>query len=81
MAFNMDIRNPWLLAVPLALVVLKIAHVIIRTSRLRKVMPPGPAGVPLLGNVLQLGDSQWLKFTEWKEKYGSSSFFRTLILY
>ncbi|KAJ7636944.1 cytochrome P450 [Roridomyces roridus] len=32
---------------------------------------PGPPGVPIIGNVLQIPkDRQWLKWAEWKEKYG-----------
>ncbi len=39
-------------------------------SRTKKLLPPGPAGIPILGNVLQLGKHPWLPFTAWKEKYG-----------
>lgn len=39
----------------------------------RKV-PPGPKGWPLIGNALDLGGSHlWLKFTKWRETYGTSS--------
>ncbi|KAF9525611.1 cytochrome P450 [Crepidotus variabilis] len=38
------------------------------TSKGKK--PPGPRGLPLIGNVLQLSDENWLTFTEWKFKYG-----------
>lgn len=39
----------------------------------RKV-PPGPKGWPLIGNALDLGGSHlWLKFTEWRETYGTLS--------
>ncbi|KAK7056377.1 hypothetical protein VNI00_002931 [Paramarasmius palmivorus] len=32
---------------------------------------PGPLGVPLLGNLLQLGGrNNWLTFTEWRKQYG-----------
>lgn len=41
------------------------------SARLREKMPPGPPGVPLLGNALQLSNLLFLRFTEWKEEYGA----------
>lgn len=33
-------------------------------------MIAGPIGMPLLGNVLQVGSKMHLKFFEWADKYG-----------
>ncbi|KAH9958534.1 cytochrome P450 [Lactifluus volemus] len=33
-------------------------------------LPPGPSGYPIIGNLLELKSAQWLKYSEWKKKYG-----------
>jgi len=34
-------------------------------------LPPGPPGLPLVGNLLQLTRDAWYRFTEWQETYGT----------
>ncbi|PSR77908.1 hypothetical protein PHLCEN_2v7650 [Hermanssonia centrifuga] len=58
----------------LALFVVLISAVIFsffRGHRLRKIMPPSPPGLPVLGNILQLPRlNPWIQFTDWRYQYG-----------
>jgi hypothetical protein len=51
----------------LGLVVLGLVRYL--ASPYRKV-PPGPPGYPIIGNLLDMQDEPWLKFTGWRKKYG-----------
>ena len=55
----------------LAVVFVQVAYRLIRERRLRRLMPPGPSGAPLLGNVFQVPKQQWLRLSEWKDQYGT----------
>ena len=54
------------------LVVILVAQYV--RSPWRKV-PPGPKGLPILGNALQLQDKGWMFGRECKQKFGTSDSF------
>ena len=54
----------------LSLVIILVAHYV--RSPWRKV-PPGPKGLPILGNALQLNDKLWMFKKDCKEKFRTSN--------
>ena len=64
--------NPWLVC---AVLVLTSILCVDWKYRLKlRYLPPGPRGLPILGNVFQIPKFQWFRFTEWKAIYGMSTF-------
>ncbi len=61
-----------LLTLAFLVVLSKLLLVLVHTRRLRKLMPPGPAGLPLFGNIFQVPTKEaWKKFGQWQCEYGT----------
>jgi hypothetical protein len=59
-------------ALPVSLVVIKAFMRFIDVRKNKPCLPPGPAPLPLLGNVLSIDLKQpWLTYTEWGAAYGT----------
>ena len=69
-------QNPSAVLVTLVLVTLSIAFSLLQWSshRTSKHLPPGPRGIPILGNISELSGpvDKWLTFTALRSKYGMS---------
>ena len=67
-----DIRaHPVALCVSLALVSIYALRTV--KSYITGRLPPGPKGIPILGNLFQLSLTPWKQFEVWKNQYGTST--------
>jgi hypothetical protein len=65
---QLQLQNPRIALVTTLIIILTVRYV---RSPWRKV-PPGPKGLPILGNALQLQNKGWMFERECKRKFGSS---------
>jgi hypothetical protein len=63
-----QLQNPRIALITTLLIILTVRYV---RSPWRKV-PPGPKGLPILGNALQLQNKGWMFGKECKRNFGSS---------
>ena len=56
--------------IPVVLLVIFLMRAFLRSNR-KLSLPPGPKGLPLVGNILDMpSEKEWLTFTRWGELYG-----------
>ncbi|KAH6897904.1 cytochrome P450 98A3 [Coprinopsis sp. MPI-PUGE-AT-0042] len=77
--FEVDQAPPsWALAVG-ALTVAALVALQRKSKRLGSPLPPGPKGLPFLGNIFQIPrDKPWKVYSQWKELYGDMIYLEAL---
>ncbi|KAG1733019.1 cytochrome P450, partial [Suillus paluster] len=76
---SVDGRLAILVGVPLSLVAVTALRRFIESRRNKPSLPPGPAPLPLVGNVLSIDTNEpWVTYTEWRATYGDLIFVRLL---
>ena len=59
---------PWLLLA----VGLLLARFVNKTSKAKQPFPPGPKGIPLIGNILQINSERpWITYSKWCRQHGT----------
>ncbi|KAI0757948.1 cytochrome P450 [Fomes fomentarius] len=52
------------------LAVIYVLNLIVRGILTRRKLPPGPPGIPILGNIWDVKGKAWLQYTQWARTYG-----------
>jgi hypothetical protein len=72
MAPSVDLPFAILAVFPVSFVVITTLKRFIEKRQHRLPLPPGPAPLPLLGNILAVDANEpWLTYTEWGKVYGA----------